>query len=139
MTVQLYRASVEITVFRGDKILAVTNRRWGSFSCPGGKLEEGEDIDDGARRELLEETGCRALSIRPIAGMMHKPMKHDPDHVKWFCTGYIADIGDQEPKVLEAGTQPFWTTKEELLTKSLFPSWYRWWFDLLEKLGEIPS
>jgi ADP-ribose pyrophosphatase YjhB (NUDIX family) len=139
MAVQLYRASVEITVFRGDKILAVTNRKFGGFSCPGGKLEPGEELEDGASRELLEETGCKALTIRPIAGMMHKPLKHDPEHTRWFCTGFIADIGGQEPTNAEEGTKVFWTTREDLLTKSLFPEWYSWWFGLLGKLGELPK
>ncbi len=137
--VQMLRGSVEITVFRNGKILAVNNRKWGKFSAPGGKLEEGESPEEAARRELLEETGCAAISIKHVAGAVHEPMKHDPEHVKWFCSGYIADIGDQEPKVNEKGTQPFWTTVEDMKANSLFPEWYEWWFGLLDKLGELPK
>ena len=140
MPTQLLRGSVEITVFRNGKILSVNNRKWGGFSAPGGKLEQGETPEQGARRELLEETGCEAVSIRHIAGAMHNPMKHDPEHVKWFCMGFVADIGDQEPKANEAGTNtPYWTTIEDMKKNSLFPDWYEWWFDLLAKLGELPK
>jgi 8-oxo-dGTP diphosphatase len=138
MPAQYCRASVEITVFRNGKILSVNNRRWGGFSAPGGKLEQNETPEEGARRELLEETGCEALSIRHIAGAMHKPLKEDPEHVRWFCTGFIADIGDQEPRKSEDGTEPFWTTIEDMRKNALFPEWYSWWFDLLAKLGELP-
>lgn len=139
MPVQMYRASVEITVFRDGKLLAVTNRRWGGFSCPGGKVEIGEDIVEAAKRELMEETGCEAVSIRPIAGMLHEPLAQDPEHIRWFCTGFIADIGDQEPRIMEEGTTPFWATPNDLVMNSLFPSWYIWWFSLLSKLGELPK
>jgi 8-oxo-dGTP diphosphatase len=140
VTIQHFRGSVGITVFRDGKVLAVKNRKWGSFSCPGGKLEQGETPEQGARRELLEETGCEAISIRHIAGAVHNPMKHDPEHVKWFCTGFIADIGDQEPRSNEDMTgAPYWTTIEDMRTNALFPQWYEWWFDLLARLGELPK
>ena len=67
--VQLFRSSVEILVWNGScQLLTVTNRRWGGFSCPGGKVEPGEKLIDAARRELLEETGCRALVLHGLQG-----------------------------------------------------------------------
>lgn len=139
MPAQMFRASVEITVFRNGKLLAVTNRKWGGFTCPGGKMEQGETLEEAARRELLEETGCTAKSIRVIAGMMHEPLAQDPEHVRWFCTGFVADIGDQEPCTVEEGTVPMWVSPSDLIGNSLFPSWYVWWFNLLEKLGELKT
>ena len=44
----------------GDKILLCKRNNLGSFpgmwSIPGGKLEEGESTQEGARREFFEET-----------------------------------------------------------------------------------
>jgi 8-oxo-dGTP diphosphatase len=129
MAQRLYRAAVEICVWRDGKLLAVNNRKWGKYSCPGGKIEEGEEPEAAAARELLEETGCKALTLKRIAGNTHKPMKHDPANVTWFCLAFEATIGDQEPKEAEEGTKPFWTTPEDLKETSLFPDWYAWLFN----------
>lgn len=130
----MFRASVEITVMRNGKILAVTNRKWGGFSAPGGKVEKGETLLDAARRELYEETGCEAIEIREIAGKVHLAVPKDGDQTQWFCTGFVADIGDQEPRQMEEGTRPFWTTREDLIENSMYGDWYCWLFRLIDKL-----
>jgi len=56
-------------VLRGDKALVVRRAnppmagRWG---FPGGVLELGETVADGAMRELLEETGVIAEPVGPL-------------------------------------------------------------------------
>jgi len=37
----------------------------GKWNGVGGKLREGETIQDGAKREALEETGLSLLNLRP--------------------------------------------------------------------------
>lgn len=132
------RGSVEITVFRGDKVLAVNSRNFNGFCGVGGKVEIGESFEHAARRELLEETDCTAKSIQFVAGHTLDPIEGDDQSVRWYCAGFVVDIGDQEPRQNEEGTVPFWTTKEEMVQRSLFPEWYAWWFDLLEKRS-VPS
>lgn len=127
------RGSVEITVFRGDRILAVNSRNFDGFCGVGGKVEPGESFEQAARRELMEETGCEARSIQFVAGHTLDPIKGDDATVRWYCAGFVVDIGDQWPRSVEAGTTPFWTTKEEMIQNSLFPEWYAWWFGILER------
>jgi 8-oxo-dGTP diphosphatase len=56
-------------VMRGDRVLVVRRAnppmpgRWG---FPGGVLELGETVAQGAMRELLEETGVRAQAAGPL-------------------------------------------------------------------------
>lgn len=46
----------------GDKILMCRRREdvdFGMYELPGGKMEVGENIIDGLRREIIEETGLK--------------------------------------------------------------------------------
>ena len=135
----LYRASVGITVWREGHVLVVNNRRWGGYSTPGGKVDHGESLEDAARRELCEETGCRAIGLRMIAGIAHEPVPRDDDRTPWFCTIFVADIGDQEPSEVEPGTKPAWVTPHQLMATSMYPELYRWLFNLLSKLDGTPT
>ena len=61
-------------VLRGERALVVRRRnpplagRWG---FPGGVLELGETVAEGAMRELFEETGVAAEAIGPLTVDRH--------------------------------------------------------------------
>lgn len=131
-----FRASVSITVLREGAVLVVTNRRWGGVSLPGGKVDPGEALDDAARRELREETGCEATALRLVACYPHEPLAGDPDRTRWIAAAFLAEL-DREPRVVEAGTEPSWVLPQELIDRGLYREWLVWWFDLLAKLGEL--
>lgn len=132
------RASVSITVSRGGSVLAVTNRRWGGLSLPGGKVDPGEALDVAARRELREETGCEATRLRLVACFPHDPLPGDADRTAWIAAAFLAEL-DREPRVVEAGTEPSWVTPQQLIDRGLYREWLVWWFDLLARLGELPA
>lgn len=48
--------------------------RWNGF---GGKVEEGETIEEGARRELTEEIGITATEMRKV-GILEFSFQNDP-------------------------------------------------------------
>lgn len=123
---QLHRTAVEILVWSKahTKLLTVTNRRWGGFSCPGGKVAPSETLIEAARRELLEEAGCEALEIEPFIGGVHydKPQDGGPP---WWAMSFIAEIGEQVPRSMEDGGEVGWHTRRQLISDSLYPDWYK--------------
>lgn len=52
----MYQKSAAVVVVKDGKVLFVPHKKFGP-SVPGGKIEEGETFEQGARREVLEETG----------------------------------------------------------------------------------
>ncbi len=127
---QLYRGSVEILVCDGDRgYLTVTNRRWGGFSMPGGKIEQGEDPEDAARRELLEEVGLEAERLE-LAYVGIVPDGTRDDGPPWVCFTFAAEVcGDQEPRAVEEGTEIRWRLPSEIARNGLYPKWFRKMFD----------
>ena len=123
------RKSVGLLVFQNDdpiagKILTVTNRRWGGFSCPGGKVEPGEDLETAAKRELEEETGLKAIKLSLMGIYKHNTVPKDEDKTQWECAYFLANIGKQEPTQIEEGTEIGWHTSTELLNNSMYPDLY---------------
>lgn len=57
-------------VIRDSSVLLIRRGREplkGEWSIPGGMLELGESLEDGVKREVLEETGLR---VRPLEALM---------------------------------------------------------------------
>lgn len=58
-----FRASAYAVVFKGNKVLL--SREWDGYDFPGGGVEKGEKIEQGAVREVHEETGIK-IKIGPM-------------------------------------------------------------------------
>jgi 8-oxo-dGTP diphosphatase len=68
----------------------------GTWTMPGGKLEFGESFEDGAKRELLEETGIFLKRVKVIC------VNNDKNEYAHFVTlGLFSDDFEGEPKVME--------------------------------------
>lgn len=72
LTLCIIRKESEILL--GMKKRGFGEGRWNGF---GGKVEEGESIEDAARRELLEESGIRAIDIEK-RGILNFSFESDP-------------------------------------------------------------
>jgi len=58
------RLATRAIVLKEDKILLLYTARYDDYTLPGGGVDKGEDLIEGFKRELLEETG--AQNIRNI-------------------------------------------------------------------------
>ncbi len=83
--------------------------RWNGF---GGKLAEGESIEDAARRELLEESGLTALSLEKM-GIIEFEFQGNPEilEVHIFRSGEVegepTESDEMRPEWYEASSLPF--------------------------------
>lgn len=91
----------------------------GTWTMPGGKLEFGESFEEGAERELLEETGLKAGSFEVFCVNNDKT-----DNAHFITIGLIAKDVLGEPKVMEPDeiTEWRWFSLQDLPEKVFFPS-----------------
>lgn len=57
------RVAARGIIMNGDDILLIYTKRYNDYSFPGGGVDENEDIIDGLKRELLEETGAQNIRV----------------------------------------------------------------------------
>jgi 8-oxo-dGTP diphosphatase len=109
-----HSVSVAAVVVDGqDRALLIRRRDNGHWEPPGGVLELGEDITEGLRREVAEETG---LDVEPsaltgvyknmsqgIVALVFRcrqtggtlAMASETAAIRWASRGEIADLADQ--------------------------------------------
>jgi 8-oxo-dGTP diphosphatase len=78
-------------VVRDDGRVAVIHRpRYDDWSLPKGKLEDGESFEDGALREVLEETGIEGRITRELDPVTYVDRKGRDKLVRWYRMGVAA-------------------------------------------------
>lgn len=91
----------------------------GTWTMPGGKLEFGESFEDGARREVTEETGIKLENLKVIC------VNNDKIESAHFVTiGLFSDKFSGEAKVMEPDeiVKWQWFSLDNLPTPLYFPS-----------------
>jgi 8-oxo-dGTP diphosphatase len=70
---------------RDDGRVAVVHRpRYDDWSLPKGKLDPGESFEDGARREVFEETGVRGRIREELQPVAYVDRKGRDKLVRWY-------------------------------------------------------
>ncbi|OGZ05074.1 MAG: hypothetical protein A2942_02410 [Candidatus Lloydbacteria bacterium RIFCSPLOWO2_01_FULL_50_20] len=94
------RVGIAVMIFRNGKVL-IGKRKGahgeGEYAFPGGRLEHGESLIDGALREIKEECGITVGNIRFQCVL--NVLDFFPEH--YVGVGFIADWVAGEPQVLE--------------------------------------
>lgn len=91
----------------------------GTWTMPGGKLDFGETLEEGAARELLEETGIVLRKLKVIC------LNQDIIETAHFITvGMLAESFSGDPKVMEPNeiTEWSWFDLDKLPEPLYFPS-----------------
>ena len=118
------RVGVGILVLKDSRIL-LGKRNEGnvlggdSWTCPGGKLEFGENIVNAVKRETEEETGIKVNEIKLTS------VSNDIAYGNHFVTlGFVCKKFDGQPKVMEPNkiTEWKWFSINELPKPLFLPS-----------------
>jgi ADP-ribose pyrophosphatase YjhB (NUDIX family) len=88
----------------------------GTWTMPGGKLHYGETFEEGAAREVLEETGIQLNSVQLIGVNNDKN-----EHAHFITMAMMSEDFEGEPQVMEPDeiTEWKWFEQHEL-PKNLF-------------------
>ncbi|MFA7653946.1 MAG: NUDIX domain-containing protein [Candidatus Magasanikbacteria bacterium] len=95
------KVGVAVFIVKDKKILML--KRIGAhgadtWSVPGGHLEYGEEPEDAAAREAMEEVGIKITNIRRSVYTNDIFEKENKHYITLF---FIAEIESGEPKILE--------------------------------------
>jgi len=124
------KVGICVTIIKDDKVLLGKRNEdsdktdselhgEGSWMCPGGKLEFGENIEDCARREVFEETGMKVNKLEFIS------VTNDIVSDAHFITlGFLCKDFEGEPKITEPDeiTEWKWFHLNNLPGTVFFPS-----------------
>ncbi|MBU5688366.1 MAG: NUDIX hydrolase [Candidatus Aenigmarchaeota archaeon] len=83
----------------------------GLFCLPGGRWEEGERIEETAKREVKEEAGID-IEIKDILGVYSDPKRDPRGHT--LTVVFIADAENEEIKAGSDAAEVFWIEPEKL-------------------------
>ncbi len=94
-------------------------RSAGEWSLPGGKLDWGETFEEGAIREVKEETGLDIKNPKVIS--VHNCKN---EHAHFMTVGLVAEEYSGEPQVMEPDemTEWAWYSFDALPQPRYFPS-----------------
>jgi ADP-ribose pyrophosphatase YjhB (NUDIX family) len=110
----------------GYEIAVIYRNRYGDWTLPKGKLNEGESWEEGALREVREETGYNA-SIARFAGAIAYTVKEGPKEVRFWhmlAIGRSSSVIDSE--VAEVRWLPIEKARQQVqypLERALLEVW----------------
>lgn len=130
------RAAVSYVERSDGRILCVWNSRYGGWTLPGGKVEEGETVEQAQARELYEETGLstyRAVQIYVAETCVKNAPADRGRTVHVFGVRLYFDAFNAA-KEMEPGHPVTWFTRDEFLRWTCFAEFYTLMFQQVESL-----
>ncbi|MBU1289582.1 MAG: NUDIX hydrolase [Alphaproteobacteria bacterium] len=117
--------AVGTACFRGDDVLLIrrgTKPLAGDWSIPGGKLEFGESLADGALRELHEETGviARMVGLVDVVDAIFTSRRTGDTARHYILFDYAAVWEAGEPIAGDDAAHAEWISPDRLATLGLW-------------------
>lgn len=117
------RRAVRGVVLRDTRILLLYTRRYDDYSLPGGGVDASESLEDALLREMMEETGARAIRLLAPLGRVEERRPHwgqfDAMHMQSFVFHCAVDgeLGEPAMEHYESanGMRPLWVELSEAI------------------------
>jgi len=90
--------------------------RLGLYGLPGGRIDRDEKSFDAAKREMLEETGLKANSLKYVGVVKEWQDSYNFIHFIYLCTEWRGDLTLMEPEKCESWE---WTNLNQLPKNTL--------------------
>jgi len=88
----------------------------GKWICPGGKLELGERIEDGIRREIKEETNLEIRLTSPLAPFNRIVESEGQTELHVIYINYLAEKSEGDLKPGSDVGEVLWATRKDILS-----------------------
>ena len=104
---QTFRANVGAIIINGAGLVLALERKEipGSWQCPQGGLDEGEEPLEAVRREILEETGIKASSLEVPADTLSGGNQQKVVISKWLLSKPKVLIMDDPTRGIDVGAK----------------------------------
>ncbi len=111
------RVAARGIIMNGDDILLIYTKRYNDYSFPGGGIDINEDILDGLKRELTEETGAQNIMIledfgryEEIRSTHYKGYDFMEMYSYFYKCSIDKELGEASPEdyELKNGSEPVW-------------------------------
>jgi|ERR1035437_3120676 8-oxo-dGTP pyrophosphatase MutT (NUDIX family) len=111
---QNFHIAVKAVIIKNDKALVLKEvDRFNGFDLPGGKIDEGESIDQALKRELDEELGLKEFEMGDLLHVYERT-DYKKENISLMLVFYKVSTGDFDVILSEEHTEYKWISKEEL-------------------------
>lgn len=86
----------------------------GKWICPGGALEVGETIEEGIKREVMEETGLEIDLVKPLLPFDTVVRENGVVSLHVIYIDYLARTGGSNIRVGDDVGEAVWVKKEDI-------------------------
>ncbi len=111
------RTAARAVLRKGDKIalLHVSNHFY--YKLPGGGVDEGESIEEGLKREILEEVGCTFKVLNEIGEILEHRSQIEQVQTSHCYLAEVEEEGkpDFTDEEIEGGFELVWVTLDEAM------------------------
>lgn len=117
---QLRKSARAIVLNAEGKMATQHLTTYAYHKLPGGGVDPGETVEEGLKREVLEEVGCDCEIIRPIGMTLEYRNHFDLLHISFcYACRVVGEIGEPEleENEIEEGQVTLWLDPAEALAK----------------------
>ncbi len=101
-------AAKAVIINSEQKSLIAHNPKTDKWEAVGGRLEEGENLEDGLRREVLEETGMALHTVGEVIHVDEWFAKPEGREVHIVALFFVCHTGNQEPETSDEHDRFAW-------------------------------